>query len=70
MVVDRESGKSVESEARTSSGVFLTKTQVRIPTPNSLDRGLEDMFQWLMDPCWCAMCGWVEGLCYGREMLA
>ncbi|RLN43352.1 hypothetical protein C2845_PM01G04080 [Panicum miliaceum] len=27
MVVDRESGKSVESEARTSSGVFLTKTQ-------------------------------------------
>ncbi|KAG2554503.1 hypothetical protein PVAP13_9KG604501 [Panicum virgatum] len=27
MVVDHESGKSVESEARTSSGVFLTKTQ-------------------------------------------
>lgn len=29
MVADNESGKSVESEIRTSSGMFLQKAQVR-----------------------------------------
>ena len=29
MVADNDSGKSVESEVRTSSGMFLSKRQVR-----------------------------------------
>lgn len=37
MVADNESGKSIKSEVRTSSGMFLQKAQVGVTSPVYLD---------------------------------